>query len=1140
MPFRIRQILALTALCAIVTALAVAPAPAQSLRSGGYFCGTDGSCQWFKPGDSDWLFERFTYVMGYADCSVDIATWRTKNPDCRLVLYTSGSDMPSYKMPSSNSYNSGQKSTWIRERMVQLGETEEHTYLHFYEDTELRHWNGSGYDTLLIPGTYSTTIDAADSVSRVPNSYVNALFINMNTYEYPARLSPNFTNPTLRQAYKEYLTHIFNSEVYNHWPGATGTWDGVYFDNYSPLGMVGSSLCSGGKVVETSGSPAEMLTFSTEPYGDWTWELMKQFGREVRDTLQIADQWSIDGKKKILAYNIGVSHRDEYLDPTQSGADALNVEFGFDPVYSNSSSYFGLENLHTRDSIAAQNGVTFFWTSVPRTVYGNGNTDKRSAIYNNLCFYYVARSDSTWFFARPDPGNAYGVFYNPGFDTLAWVTAMEYDLGNPISHYQLEISGSSPDQNGATYKVWSRQYEYGKVYIRPRDGFEAKWGTTSTLIDVSLDGNYRQLLTDGSLGTVVSSISLVGAAGAIMIPYSSGDCDTPPTVPNLTLPAHGATVSTATPDLCLSNSSQPGDCSQPLRYHFQLANDAGFSQMVAENSSVSEGSSTTCWRVTTMLISGQSYYWRARAGNGFSWSNWSSSRSFAVEIQNDPPSDPGANAPADGDTVSTRHPTLTVNNSSDPEGTTPTYHFQVSTSALFSPLAAEATSVPQGSGTTSWQVDSNLENETAHYWRARAFDGSNYSNWSTARSFFVHDTDTNAIPTAPTANDPTAGETVDNVSPTLALNNATDPDGDPLQYHFQVWNQSESIPLFESTLISGGVSTTAWTINGSLAGETAYKWRARAYDGSDFSDWMAMTLFYTPQQQNQAPTVPVPKSPIDGDTVVGSFHILAVHNSSDPDGDEVTYDFLICSDAAMTKQVEAGLGVEEGQTFTYYYTTTGFAHNRPYFWAARAHDGIAWTNFFATQEFYHLDMALAVEDQAATLVSPTAAATITDNQPLLKATWDGAADSTLFLFEISQTEDFHILVSYGVALPVDQTLSWQVETPLEDNQAYFWRVRQGDGGTSTIQSFTVAAAIHVTPNPFSYYDGEMIFRNLPPNSRVEIFTVTGDPVISFDSAGGDFSWNVLNDSGEKLASGVYLYYVKSGNERYSDKFVVVR
>jgi hypothetical protein len=258
---------------------AVQGAPTQSLRSGAYFCGTDGSCAWYKAGDPNWTFQRFTYIMGYSDCPASISEWRTKSPGCRIVLYTSGTDLSAFKSYTSNSYIGARKSTYVRDRMVQLGDIEEKAYLHFYNDTKITNWNGTAYDTLLIRGTNSMTIAVKDSVSRVPNSYINYLFYSRNTYSGETRLSPNFTNPKLRLAYKEYITQAFNAQRTTHWPAITGYWDGLYFDNYSHLAMQGSHCAAGGLVVESGTSPANLLTFGTDAYGAWGWNWMKVFGR---------------------------------------------------------------------------------------------------------------------------------------------------------------------------------------------------------------------------------------------------------------------------------------------------------------------------------------------------------------------------------------------------------------------------------------------------------------------------------------------------------------------------------------------------------------------------------------------------------------------------------------------------------------------------------------------------------------------------------------------------------------------------------------------------------------------------------------------------------------------------------------------
>jgi hypothetical protein len=69
-------------------------------------------------------------------------------------------------------------------------------------------------------------------------------------------------------------------------------------------------------------------------------------------------------------------------------------------------------------------------------------------------------------------------------------------------------------------------------------------------------------------------------------------------------------------------------------------------------------------------------------------------------------------------------PTLTIQNVSVSDGSTPTYHFQVSLSDTYSPVAAEQTGVAQSAGgQTSWRVNVPLPPGT-YFWHARAQAGS--------------------------------------------------------------------------------------------------------------------------------------------------------------------------------------------------------------------------------------------------------------------------------------------------------------------------------------------------------------------------------------------------------------------------------
>jgi hypothetical protein len=76
-------------------------------------------------------------------------------------------------------------------------------------------------------------------------------------------------------------------------------------------------------------------------------------------------------------------------------------------------------------------------------------------------------------------------------------------------------------------------------------------------------------------------------------------------------------------------------------------------------------------------------------------------------------------SPESGSSVDNQ-PTLTIQNVSPSDGSTPTYHFQVSVSDTYSPVAAEQTGIAQGAGgQTSWRVNVPLAPGT-FFWHARA------------------------------------------------------------------------------------------------------------------------------------------------------------------------------------------------------------------------------------------------------------------------------------------------------------------------------------------------------------------------------------------------------------------------------------
>jgi hypothetical protein len=86
--------------------------------------------------------------------------------------------------------------------------------------------------------------------------------------------------------------------------------------------------------------------------------------------------------------------------------------------------------------------------------------------------------------------------------------------------------------------------------------------------------------------------------------------------------------------------------------------------------------------------------------------------------------------------------------------------------------------------------------------------------------------------------------------------------------------------------------------------------------------------------------------------------------------------------------------------------------------------------------------------------------------------------------------------------------------------------------------------VRAYPNPFrvdQHTVREIKFDQMPNESTVKIFTVSGQLVKSLDATTGQATWNLQNDSGETVASGVYLYLVTdSQGHEHKGKLAVLQ
>jgi hypothetical protein len=100
-----------------------------------------------------------------------------------------------------------------------------------------------------------------------------------------------------------------------------------------------------------------------------------------------------------------------------------------------------------------------------------------------------------------------------------WSDAVKYDVGDAIGTWSVFAKGIDPADSAKTYKVYERHYENALVLYKPLSYYQGKAGSTAdaTATTHQLDGTYRPLQADGTLGDPITKITLRNGEGAILV-----------------------------------------------------------------------------------------------------------------------------------------------------------------------------------------------------------------------------------------------------------------------------------------------------------------------------------------------------------------------------------------------------------------------------------------------------------------------------------------------------------------------------------------------------------------------------------------------------------------------------------------------
>ncbi len=419
-----------------------------------------------------------------------------------------------------------------------------------------------------------------------------------------------------------------------------------------------------------------------------------------------------------------------------------------------------------------------------------------------------------------------------------------------------------------------------------------------------------------------------------------------PDVPVLVSPLTDDEVVEATPTLVLENPSDPqGDF---LTFDFEVYVDEDLLVLHTSTADVDQDiSGDTSWKVDQGLTENTSYWWRARANDGYAPSEWDDAEVFFMNAGNEAPETPTLLSPTDGETVAVDSPVLEWSLVGDPDNDAVSYNLTIWDEAQENVMAeASGVAVAEEDATGTWTVGSDLNEDAVYAWSVAGVDEHGLEGeWAEAETFF-YSLD-NSAPVGVAFTSPVNGDTVANTSPLLEASEATDAEGDAVHYLFEI----DVVSTFDgaetyasSTVQSSGTGSVSWNLADDdvvLASNTNAFARITATDSNGLNS-VADTIQFYVRGDNDAPPVPELISPDEGAELDTPVPVLVVGVVADPEGDVVFYDLWVARDAEgvdiVTEQsgLIAGAGPEGAEDRSSWRVDVNLEGSL--YWSARAVD----------------------------------------------------------------------------------------------------------------------------------------------------------------------------------------------------------
>jgi hypothetical protein len=106
-------------------------------------------------------------------------------------------------------------------------------------------------------------------------------------------------------------------------------------------------------------------------------------------------------------------------------------------------------------------------------------------------------------------------------------------------------------------------------------------------------------------------------------------------------------------------------------------------------------------------------------------------------------------------------------------------------------------------------------------------------------------------------------------------------------------------------------------------------------------------------------------------------------------------------------------------------------------------------------------------------------------------------------------------------------------------------IQAGQGSQASLIFFqNDLSQVFTYPNPCRVGAGEnsIIFANLTKEATIKILTLSGQVIRTLEEKDGNggVSWDLRNERGERVAAGIYLYYISSQSDSHKGKLAIVK